>query len=606
MPVGSERNYFFSFHNAGPTLRLLRLPSSSPRRRVGHRIRAVPDLNVGIYDISRVIDVPGSPGQSRDKQRKLTTSLFELRHPSLPSTTVRQDPILPPQVDQFSMRANLPTSSWAQPTALELQSARAQLAAEERNLQLLLAQVEAARDRIVALKQVIAPIRRVPPEVLGEIIARCATAPDAPAQVLRTLSSVCRFWHDTTLKTPDAWSKIHFQYETKTPPGPRIWLQTLRDVQEWFRNSGKSKKDVRVSVRAMPGKDLKALLGLIDSHSGQLRILAMDFIPKKRTKMLNRLLAKPMPCLEEWSFYGTDFPPMIPRQATAPALRRLLARVQDLECMAPPEREQLTYLGILTTTSPDLAPFINLCGTGGFPALRVLSFHDFHSLPELPNGTSITLPALEALHMPFNAEDADLMVDLFSRLRMPNLVTLSLSSQLGDFLPMEDYHDARDASAQLAAMLNNLIDKSTPRLRRLYFESMSLLGWDLEDVLKRLPLLERLALVHMPITESFQYSTSRRCPRLTHLYFVPEFNDPEYRALEFRDMAAAVQAPTAKPTHARIHDVEMVEIDGKTFWRADEHKDGVKHPEIFRDAYLPFDRWWRMDANIIGSDVEGL
>ncbi|EJD52095.1 hypothetical protein AURDEDRAFT_158944 [Auricularia subglabra TFB-10046 SS5] len=506
-------------------------------------------------------------------------------------------------------------SSWDHPAALEIQSARAQLAAEEQKLQLLLAQVEASRDRITALKQVISPIRCVPPETLGEIITIAATAPRAPAQVLRTLSSVCRFWHDTTLKTPEAWTKIHFKYDTNAPPGPRTWLRTVRDVQEWFQHSGKAKKDVRVSVQGMPGEALTTLMDLIGAHSEQLRVLAVESVPTDQATLLNALLARSMPYLEEWTFYTSKAPSIIPRRSTAPVLRRMIARVEDLERMLPLEREQLTSLGIPPIKSAELPRFIDLCDKGGFPALRTLAIHDVDKLHQLPDSISITLPALEAFHMSFDSEDAERIMVLFSGLIMPNLATLSLCSELGNFLPMKDYGDANEASSQLADMLHELIDTSEPQLRRLYLDSISLIDWHLRYIVERLPLLERLALVNMPITDSFTYPSGQTCPRLTHVYVSPNFTDPEHRPLGLGDMATTVQGRVAaaarsrrvaKPTHVRIDDIQMVEVDGRILWSQDENRHRVEHPWIFRDAYMPLDCWWRMDAYTIGRDLEGL
>ncbi|KZV83159.1 hypothetical protein EXIGLDRAFT_626069, partial [Exidia glandulosa HHB12029] len=101
------------------------------------------------------------------------------------------------------------------PTAKELASTRARIAAQRVEIEGLEAQAarlrekaNAVRHEMAANEAYIAPIRRLPFDVLAQIFVLCATALGASPQVLRTLSSVCRKWRDVTLATPRAWSKV--------------------------------------------------------------------------------------------------------------------------------------------------------------------------------------------------------------------------------------------------------------------------------------------------------------------------------------------------------------------------------------------------------------
>ncbi|KIM29288.1 hypothetical protein M408DRAFT_68186, partial [Serendipita vermifera MAFF 305830] len=71
-----------------------------------------------------------------------------------------------------------------------------------------------ARQRISALKEGIAirrawiaPIRKLPVEILSEIFVHCRTVSWlAPVKI----SEVCRLWRQVVLSTPRAWTSIHF------------------------------------------------------------------------------------------------------------------------------------------------------------------------------------------------------------------------------------------------------------------------------------------------------------------------------------------------------------------------------------------------------------
>ncbi|KIM29292.1 hypothetical protein M408DRAFT_52998, partial [Serendipita vermifera MAFF 305830] len=56
----------------------------------------------------------------------------------------------------------------------------------------------------------IAPIRKLPIEILAEIFVHCSSLSElAPV----TVSEVCRFWRQVILATPQAWCLIHFGHK---------------------------------------------------------------------------------------------------------------------------------------------------------------------------------------------------------------------------------------------------------------------------------------------------------------------------------------------------------------------------------------------------------
>ncbi|KZV94134.1 hypothetical protein EXIGLDRAFT_590350, partial [Exidia glandulosa HHB12029] len=75
----------------------------------------------------------------------------------------------------------------------------------EGQIEALHASISRVRVDIAEKKALIAPVRRLPFDILAEIIVAAATAPTADVRQLRTLASVCRSWRDATLRTPRAW-----------------------------------------------------------------------------------------------------------------------------------------------------------------------------------------------------------------------------------------------------------------------------------------------------------------------------------------------------------------------------------------------------------------
>lgn len=87
-----------------------------------------------------------------------------------------------------------------------------------------------ARQRISALKEGIAirrawiaPIRKLPVEILSEIFVHCRTVSWlAPVKI----SEVCRLWRQVVLSTPRAWTSIHFRVELG-PANMQCYLSTF-------------------------------------------------------------------------------------------------------------------------------------------------------------------------------------------------------------------------------------------------------------------------------------------------------------------------------------------------------------------------------------------
>ncbi|KAJ3901230.1 hypothetical protein F5879DRAFT_969250 [Lentinula edodes] len=86
----------------------------------------------------------------------------------------------------------------------------------------------------------LAPIRRLPVEVLTEIFVLCLSAERYPVRSLREapllLTMICRHWREVTLKSPSLWNSLHI-YLPQDLTKEAITLRE-RGVNQWLTRSG--------------------------------------------------------------------------------------------------------------------------------------------------------------------------------------------------------------------------------------------------------------------------------------------------------------------------------------------------------------------------------
>jgi hypothetical protein len=90
--------------------------------------------------------------------------------------------------------------------------------------------------RIAFHSALLAPVRRVPPEIMSEIFVRYAhdaydTEPPRNHNSL-VLATVCRSWRAVALSTPELWSRLEIRCGTYWPPSE------MEMVEEWLTRSG--------------------------------------------------------------------------------------------------------------------------------------------------------------------------------------------------------------------------------------------------------------------------------------------------------------------------------------------------------------------------------
>ncbi|KZV78803.1 hypothetical protein EXIGLDRAFT_736507 [Exidia glandulosa HHB12029] len=385
----------------------------------------------------------------------------------------------------------------------------------------------------------VAPILRLPPELLGEIVVhRVLDDPEVNVQLLRTMSSICRVWRDVTLRTPKAWSRI--VYYVGKPSTTRETLHTVRDVKEWFRRSGSCKKDVAILFtlfkpdRSMSGKDQDELAQLIYTHAAQLRSLSLRFtgLPEEVSRRLEISFAQPMPSLQVldtvslYNYQDLDNP-------TSSLSKETIARI----FASAPRLHSVVSSGVPLDLPPTIRPRLNAISVDAVE-LEAL-FQD----PEAFRNGFHPLLAARALHLRslYRRRDAWFppsdFAQLDSRAEVLKLHTISLwagllfqiihFSRLVKF-SLNQYGRIRSLQEETSSMFKVLL-AANPPLRELELEGVWIKDADLCRVLSNLPTLESIA-VHggspavVRTVRDLTTSTRRGdqqwlCPRLRCLWF---------------------------------------------------------------------------------------
>lgn len=391
---------------------------------------------------------------------------------------------------------------------------RATIAAREEEIAIAKQQISALQtkiasiqDDIAAKKAFIAPIRRLPFEILGEIVAVCATR-DASPQVLRTLSSICRTWRDATLRTPKAWTRIIIDTQ-KYYADHRTRLHTVRDLQEWLDRSGTCTKDLDLSLTYATADDRKLLLSLVQQHAHELRSLRLD--QGQRTDC--DIYYQPMPCLEALDLLH-DLRNDAKTQSTLilRAGRLRLLRLRSIHAKLPQSTEdQLEYLELAHSSTDELFWHASLS------SLKYLSVEEFRADTLAPSN-ELALPQLKSLELRFDTNfDRVLIPDIatavFANLRMPKLETLCLRL------------DGRQPSKKdVAVMLRALLSGSNPPLRTMQLKNLCTSDTETINILDQLPDLEYLALLDLKISDKVidALVTPKRagwlCPKLARIH----------------------------------------------------------------------------------------
>ncbi|KAJ3881003.1 hypothetical protein F5051DRAFT_322818, partial [Lentinula edodes] len=125
----------------------------------------------------------------------------------------------------------------------EPQQELSRLETEISRVQVILDDLQSQRAKVKSYVEthrgLLAPIRRLPVEVLTEIFVLCLSTERYPVRSLREapllLTMICRHWREVTLKSPSLWNSLHI-YLPQDLTKEAVTLRE-RGVNQWLTRS---------------------------------------------------------------------------------------------------------------------------------------------------------------------------------------------------------------------------------------------------------------------------------------------------------------------------------------------------------------------------------
>ena len=345
------------------------------------------------------------------------------------------------------------------PNALEAHRLRTAVEEQENNIQALNARIafleaqlcllRAQRDDLVESstikRSLLAPIRRLAPETLGEIFELCNSSlvtpgvrriitPDS-APIL--IGRVCKEWRRVALGTPQLWTALALEHTSEKP----LKVNPFTVIPEWLNRSGCLPLDIYL------GDGLEKLFAL-DKHAETLR-LCMEMLGDHFHRCRSFHVTNAFP-----NILSAMFPPRRCRDARSlrefrviPSIFSLPQRPLALGQITAPNLESIDVYRPSTFFDSIILDYSRLrslrwntsiASSDGESSLenltRVLSLcpnleeceimHPSHSTISLDKITMVSVPSLRRLRLKFTLQ-AD-PSPLFSVLRTPGLESLTL------------------------------------------------------------------------------------------------------------------------------------------------------------------------------------
>lgn len=211
-----------------------------------------------------------------------------------------------------------------------------QLNDEIARLSSLLADVLVKRDKVKeyvdAHRALLAPARRLPDDIIGEIFIQCLPTDRNPTRSLAEapllLGLICRSWRNISSSTPRLWNAIHVFVPIQVSPSPLP--QTISElvevrrqgVQRWLKRSGVLPLSISVSMTALdvvdePSMTVENFAQTIIQFSSRWKNIDLE-VPATFIKVVEQLRPSDVPYLEKlqlnlpyvWPLAGPDEPPV--------------------------------------------------------------------------------------------------------------------------------------------------------------------------------------------------------------------------------------------------------------------------------------------------------
>ncbi|SJL15249.1 uncharacterized protein ARMOST_18737 [Armillaria ostoyae] len=154
-------------------------------------------------------------------------------------------------------------------------------------------------------RSLLAPIRRLPRDVLEIVFAFVPSSEDHSLNIQRTpwsLTHICYAWRDIVLSTPSLWAKIDIR--------PPYTLSSMTILDRHLQLSGEYPLDISISYQDSFEEDDRDILRLILQHSThwkRMQIKLNDLISSNVYAVMRELstVAGSLPLLEEVSFFSS-------------------------------------------------------------------------------------------------------------------------------------------------------------------------------------------------------------------------------------------------------------------------------------------------------------
>ncbi|KAF7335252.1 F-box domain-containing protein [Mycena sanguinolenta] len=365
-----------------------------------------------------------------------------------------------------------------------------------------LRQVESERtalnDYLVDCRSLLAPIRRMPTEVLVAIFALCADHPrDAndrrwkvvqrvAKQPLLILSQVCKRWHDVALKTPALWNTIvlgefFYKHEIRTPEVIEKVLRQLKIVLDRGQN---------VPLHLVIEVDHPQLLELLARYSERWKTAEFIFSSSPIVRHLAGAKGR-LPALETLTLHSLDSSREKrdhPFEA-APRLRSLRFSGTFLPSFEKPPLPQLDSVRCVDLDERDIAEVLVTMSRMAHGAAFRFAFYgtDRISLLDLPPISShIIHLSVEIMETIEERDVIRILGHILASLTLPHLRDLSFRSE---YFPSNLMNWPQTAFLDLArrSSFNN-------HLHSLHLWQIVIADTELITCLLALPVLESLAI----------------------------------------------------------------------------------------------------------------
>ncbi|KAJ7650062.1 hypothetical protein FB45DRAFT_1050144 [Roridomyces roridus] len=450
----------------------------------------------------------------------------------------------------------------------------------------LLTERDETRDDLEVHRALLSPIRRVPPEVLGEIFMHCLPSDTyitpAADQFPLLLTQISSNWRSVALATPALWTSIAVKLST-TACTPQLPL-----VEEWIARSGSCLLSFQIaeSIR----KDYyeagmitsSSVLELYAPHYNQWQNIRLEYMDWRIDTGFASL-----PCAEP--------PKMLESLHLARDFWRPNERDQLSLMLSAPRLRDCTWISNTDLGKTFHAPFPQLSRL--FLERPLISDDFMHILREgvnleacqffvlassasnLPPVSSTATPEILVLRHNLRSLDitADLFGRLFTQLELPNLTEISI--RRFDIVP---HHVSVWPHAEFMALLA----RSKCELEMLSLTDMDITPGDMVDCLRYTsPTLERLVLAndrrmkHTIVDDevldllTYGRGTEEICPKLS---FVKFWGCQTSTDGKVADMVES----RWKPRDAFMGDAQA--FAGRSLNLAFFMLDGAKHPEDLR------------------------